>query len=77
VSFEVVAASFGLDADPGIRGLAELVHYIDVGGIPVDEAPGFEMLVRGLQAQHLDDGRLLDAALPLFDAVHAALKVRR
>ena len=77
VSFEVVAASFGLDADPGIRNLAELVHYIDVGGIPVDEAPGFEMLVRGLQAQHLDDARLLGAALPVFDAAYAAMKVRQ
>ena len=77
VSFEVVAASFGLDADPGIRNLAELVHCIDVGGIPVDEAPGFEMLVRGLQAQHLDDTRLLDAALPVFDAAYAAMKVRQ
>ncbi len=76
VTFEVVAATFGLDDDAGIKGLAELVHYIDVGGIPVDEAPGFEMLVRGLQARHVDDGLLLDAAMPLFDAVHAAMKER-
>ena len=40
------------------------MHYIDVGGIPVDEAAGLETLVRGLQAQHPDDDALLAAACP-------------
>jgi hypothetical protein len=77
VTFEVVAATFGLDEDPSIKRLGELVHYIDIGGIPVDEAPGFEMLVRGLQAQHGDDDVLLAAALPLFDTLYAGLKARQ
>jgi hypothetical protein len=77
VTFEVVAAAFGLDEEPAIRGLAELVHYIDVGGIPVDEAPGVEMLVRGLQAQHAGDDALLRAAFPLFDTLYAGMKGRR
>ena len=75
VTFEVVAESFGLLEDPALRRFAALVHCIDVGGIPVDEAPGFETLVRGLQARHADDDALLAAALPLFDAFHAALRV--
>jgi hypothetical protein len=75
VSFEVVAESFGLLGDAALRRLAALVRYIDVGGIPVDEAPGIETLVRGLQARHADDDELLAAALPLFDAYHAALQV--
>jgi hypothetical protein len=74
VTFEVVARSFGLDEQPAIRRMANLVHYIDVGGIPQDEAPGLEMLVRGLQAQHTDDDALLRAALALFDTLHAALE---
>jgi hypothetical protein len=73
VSFEVVAHSFGLDEDPGIRRLGELVHYIDIGGIPVDEAAGVETIVRGLQAQHDMDDALLTASLPLFDALYAAI----
>mgnify|MGYP002380762149 CR=1 FL=1 len=77
VTFEVVAQSFGLLADPGLQRLAGLVHDIDVGGLAVDEAPGFEMLVRGLQALHADDDALLAAALPIFDASHAALQVPR
>ncbi|HKW83676.1 MAG TPA: chromate resistance protein ChrB domain-containing protein [Burkholderiaceae bacterium] len=76
VTFEVVAATFGLDEDTGIQRLGQLVHSIDIGGIPVDEAPGFEMLVRGLQAQHAKDDALLAASLPLFDTLYAGLKVR-
>ena len=74
VTFEVVAASFGLDKDPALQRLGELVHFIDIGGIAVDEAPGFELLVRGLQAQHAKDDALLAAALPLFDSLYAALR---
>jgi hypothetical protein len=75
VSFEVVAQSFGLLGDPALGCLARLVHCIDVGGMPVDEAPGIELLVRGLQARHPDDDALLAAALPLFDACLAAFQV--
>ena len=74
VSFEVVAKSFGLDKQPVLARIAQLVHTIDVGGIPLDEAPGFEMLVRGLQAQYPDDDQLLQAACGLFDTLHAAMK---
>ncbi len=74
VTFEVVAESFGLLEERAIRCFAALVHYIDIGGIPVDEAPGFEMLVRGLLARHDNDDALLAAAIPLFDAFYAAMQ---
>lgn len=76
VTFEVVARSFDLDTDLGLQRLGQLVHYIDVGGIPVDEAAGIETLVRGLQAQHPKDDALLAATLPLFDTLYAALAAR-
>ncbi|WP_353621333.1 chromate resistance protein ChrB domain-containing protein [Variovorax saccharolyticus] len=76
VSFEVVAQAFGLEQEPGIRRLGQLVHYIDVGGIPVDEAAGVETMVRGLQAQHDKDDALLAASFPLFDTLYTAMKVR-
>lgn len=75
VTFEVVAESFGLLADPALQSLARLVRCIDVGGIPVDEAPGLELVMRGLQAQHADDDRLLAASLAVFDALYAAVQV--
>lgn len=74
VTFEVVAESFGLLRDPALQRLAALVHAIDVGGRLVDEAAGLELVVRGLQARHADDDDLLAAALPLFDACHAAFE---
>ena len=74
VTFEVVANSFALDTDPVIARIARLVHTIDVGGIALDEAPGFEMLVRGLQAQYHDDDELLQATCTLFDTLYAAIK---
>ena len=77
VTFEVVAETFGLSDDKAIKALGNLVHYIDVGGIPVDEAAGVEAVVRGLQAQHEDDDALLAASLPMFDALYAASGTQR
>jgi hypothetical protein len=76
VTFEVVAETFGLSDDQAFKALGDLVHYIDVGGIPVDEAAGVEAVVRGLQAQHEDDDALLAASLPLFDSLYAASRAQ-
>ncbi len=77
VTFEVVAHSFGLDEDAALKRLGELVHYIDIGGIPVDEAAGVETMVRGLHAQHDNDDELLAASCTFFDALYAALRLAR
>jgi hypothetical protein len=74
VTFEVVAHTFGFNEDPALKRLGELVHYIDIGGIPVDEAAGIEMVVRGLQAQHDNDDALLAASCAFFDTLYAALR---
>lgn len=74
VTFEVVAHTFSLDEDPVLRRLGQLVHFIDIGGIPVDEAAGVEMMVRGLQAQHEEDDALLAASCAVFDTLYAALR---
>lgn len=73
VTFEVVAESFALTDDAALMRLGELVHCVDIGGIPVDEAAGLEAVVRGLHRLHADDDALLEAALPVFDALHAAM----
>jgi hypothetical protein len=72
VSFEVLTASFGLEADPKLQRLAQSVHYLDVGGIPVPEAAGLEAVLGGLREVHADDDRLADAAALVFDALYAA-----
>ncbi|HET9976142.1 MAG TPA: chromate resistance protein ChrB domain-containing protein [Burkholderiaceae bacterium] len=70
VTFEVLAASFGLDADPALQRLGALVRFVDAGGIPVAEAAGVQQVLGGLRALHADDDRLLDAACAVFDALY-------
>ena len=72
VSFEVLAASFGLDADPRLQRIARVVHFLDIGGIPVPEAAGLEAVLAGLREVHADDDVLTLAAASVFDALHAA-----
>ena len=71
VTFEVLAAGFGLEQDPAIARLGALVHYLDVGGIGVPEAAGFAAIMTGARAQHADDDKLLKAMGGVLDALHA------
>ncbi|MGJ0486633.1 MAG: chromate resistance protein ChrB domain-containing protein [Methylomicrobium sp.] len=72
VTFEVLQASFGLAQDVVLNRLAGLVHYLDVGGIPVPEAAGLETLVSGMRQQWPDDDALLAEAEKVFDALYQA-----
>jgi hypothetical protein len=72
VTFEVMAAAFGLDHDPRLRRIAAAVHYLDVGGIPAPEAAGLEAVLAGLRELHADDDALAAAAGTVFDAFYAA-----
>ena len=72
VSFEVLVASFGLEANPALQRLGRLVHYLDVGGLPVAEAAGLEAVLAGQREVFADDDALLAAASAVFDALFAA-----
>lgn len=72
VSFEVLAASFGLDADPAIARIGALVHALDVGGVPVAEAAGIEAILAGARERCSDDDALLAEACRIFDALRTA-----
>jgi len=72
VTFEVLLASFGLDGDPGLVRLGALAHYLDVGGIPVPEAPGFGAIVSGARALTRNDDALLDHIEPVLDSLYRA-----
>jgi len=43
----VLVASFRLEHDEGLARVGALVHYLDIGGIPVVEAPGFASIWPG------------------------------
>lgn len=77
VSFEVLAASFGLDADPAIASIAPIVHFLDVGGVPVPEAAGIDAVLAGARARAPDDDALLADALLLFDNLYATYRQER
>ncbi len=72
VSFEVLSASFGLEKDPGIARIGAMVHYLDVGGVPVPEAAGFATILAGAQAQTRDDDELLAEIGKSLDYLYAA-----
>jgi len=72
VTFEVLVHSFGLERDAGLVTLAGLVHFLDVGGIPVPEAAGLAAVVSGARALHPNDAALLKAVSPMLDSLYAA-----
>lgn len=76
VTFEVLMASFGLDADPRLQRLARAVHYLDAGGMPVPEAAGLEAVLAGLREVHADDDALTQSAAQVFDALYAVPPAR-
>lgn len=71
VTFETLLASFGLDADRGLLGLAALVHALDVGGNATPEGRGFEAILEGARQRLDDDDALLREICPVLDSLHA------
>lgn len=71
VTFETLQASFQLEA-PGLRRLAELVHYLDVGGAQPAEASGIERVLAGLRESITDDDQLFQTAAGVFDGLLTA-----
>ena len=74
VTFEVLLASFELDADPALAQLAAAIHFLDVGGIPVADAAGLEMILKGARDSARSDDELLALAAKIFDHVHAGYR---
>jgi hypothetical protein len=72
VTFEVLAESFALESDPALTRIGALIHFMDVGGIPVPEAAGLESLLRGARSAFADDDRLLSEATRIFDLLHTS-----
>jgi hypothetical protein len=74
VTYEMLAASFGLESDPALRRIGAIVHCLDVGGVPVAEAAGIEALLAGLRAAAADDDKLLTEAGRVFDGLYASFQ---
>jgi hypothetical protein len=74
VTFEVLLHSFDLQTDPALAQMGGVVHYLDVGGIPVAEAPAIETILRGMRARCADDAALLADASKLFDDLYVGFQ---
>ena len=72
VTFEVLITTFGLDDDPALGRIAAIVHFLDVGGIPVDDAKGLEVILKGAREAARGDDELTLSAGRIFDHVYAA-----
>src|SRR5262245_13178752 len=74
VTFEVLAAEFGLDHDPALAKIAAAVHFLDVGGIPVPEANGLETMLKGAKEKAAGDDALLAEAMRTFDLLYSGYR---
>src|SRR6185503_15470449 len=72
VTFEVLLSSFGLDEDPALAALGAVVHFLDVGGIPVADAKGLESVLKGIKEKARDDDALLVEAMRVLDHLYSA-----
>ena len=70
VTFEVLVTSFGLEGDVGLARMGLLVRFLDVGGIPVAEAPGLAAIVSGARSLQPDDDALLLSVSPALDSLY-------
>jgi hypothetical protein len=77
VTFEVLVTSFGLDNDVALARLGSLVHFLDVGGIPVAEAPGFAAIVAGARSIQPDDQALLHSITPVLDSLYQSFGIEK
>jgi hypothetical protein len=74
VTFEVLLSSFGLESDPALDQLAATIHFLDIGGIPVADAKGLEMVLKGARDSARSDDELVLAAARVFDHVYSAYR---
>lgn len=73
-SFESILVKYGLTHDPGLEGVAAIVHAADVSE-DIDRAPegrGLRAIAEGFALIHgKDDRTKLDVEFPLYDALYA------
>ena len=74
VTFEELLASFGLESDAALKRLAATIHFLDVGGIPVADAGGLEMVLKGARGSARSDDQLAAAAAAVFEHVYSAYR---
>ena len=73
-TFETVMKEHKLEKDPGLRGVAAIVHDLDMHENKLPETAGLDAILKGLKLAESDDHKVLDKASALFDALYARAK---
>ena len=71
VTFETLLAAFDLN-QPALNRIANIVHFLDVGGVAQPEAAGIEQVLAGMRDSITDDDQLLSATGSVFDGLLTA-----
>jgi hypothetical protein len=73
-TFEVLAERLGLDHDPALVAVGEVVHDIDLkdGKFGRPETPGVELLLAGIARAEGDDERRIERGAELFETLYAS-----
>jgi len=75
VTFEVLLHNFRLEI-PVLKKIAEIVHYLDIGGFEPPDAIGIEKVIQGLRSQISNDNQLFGLANYVFDTLLCRFKKR-
>jgi hypothetical protein len=75
-TFETILRRFGLDTDPALAGIGEIVHDIDLkdGKYAREEAPGLERILSGLTRSTPNDAERVDRGGAVFAALYESLR---
>jgi hypothetical protein len=78
-TFETLLRRFGLDTDPALAGIAEIVHDIDLKDAKYarEEAPGLERILSGLTRSAANDAERVDRGGAVFAALYESLRDSR
>ena len=71
ITFETLLHSFALHQHSALKQIAEIVHFLDVGGVEPPEAIGIEKVIQGLRTKITDDDQLLELSNYVFDGLYA------
>jgi hypothetical protein len=74
-TFETMLATFGLEGDPALAALAQIVHEIDLRDASTrPEAPGIDAVLRGWSTAGWTDAELERHGIALFEGLYRALR---
>lgn len=74
VTFEVLLATFALENDFALHAIAKVVHFLDVGGIPMADARVLEAMLKGAREKTKTDDALLAEAMRTLDLLYSGYK---